>query len=40
MCPSADGQVQETGDFELDGVTFAAAEVALEFMDPGDEGCR
>ena len=33
-----DGQVQETGDFELDGVTFAAAEVALEFIDPADEG--
>ncbi|MEI8296775.1 MAG: 2-methylaconitate cis-trans isomerase PrpF [Pseudomonadota bacterium] len=28
------GVVQETGDFELDGVTFAAAEVQLEFMDP------
>jgi len=37
--PITDGQVQETGDFELDGVTFAAAEVALEFMDPAaDEG--
>jgi len=37
--PIADGQVQETGDFELDGVTFPAAEVALEFMDPAaDEG--
>ena len=33
-----DGQVQETGDFELDGVTFAAAEVALEFLDPADDG--
>ena len=32
--PMTDGQVQETGDFELDGVTFAAAEVQLEFMDP------
>ena len=31
-------QVQETGDFELDGVTFPAAEVQLEFMDPADEG--
>jgi len=30
--------VQETGDFALDGVTFPAAEVALEFMDPADEG--
>ena len=28
------GQVQETGDFELDGVTAPAAEVQLEFMDP------
>jgi probable AcnD-accessory protein PrpF len=33
-----DGQVQETGDFELDGVTFPAAEVQLEFMDPAEEG--
>ncbi|RFA30231.1 2-methylaconitate cis-trans isomerase PrpF [Alkalilimnicola ehrlichii] len=32
--PIADGQVQETGDFELDGVTFPAAEVQIEFMDP------
>ncbi|MCD5993617.1 2-methylaconitate cis-trans isomerase PrpF [Pseudomonas sp. CDFA 602] len=32
--PISDGQVQETGDFELDGVTFAAAEVQLEFLDP------
>jgi len=32
--PMTDGTVQETGDFELDGVTFPAAEVALEFMDP------
>jgi len=32
-----DGAVQETGDFELDGVTFAAAEVQLEFMDPAAE---
>jgi 2-methylaconitate isomerase len=37
--PVADGQVQEAGDFELDGVTFPAAEVQLEFMDPAaDEG--
>ncbi|MEJ2768707.1 2-methylaconitate cis-trans isomerase PrpF [Mycetohabitans sp. B46] len=38
--PITDGAVQETGDFELDGVTFPAAEVPLEFMDPsaGDEG--
>jgi 2-methylaconitate isomerase len=32
-----DGMVQETGDFELDGVTFPAAEVQLEFMDPAAE---
>jgi len=32
--PMTDGRVQETGDFELDGVTFPAAEVQLEFMDP------
>ena len=32
--PITNGQVQETGDFELDGVTFPAAEVELEFMDP------
>ncbi|MGQ2998458.1 2-methylaconitate cis-trans isomerase PrpF [Variovorax sp.] len=36
--PISSGQVQETGDFELDGVTFAAAEVPLEFIDPADEG--
>jgi probable AcnD-accessory protein PrpF len=37
--PVSGGQVQETGDFELDGVTFPAAEVQLEFMDPAaDEG--
>lgn len=36
--PITDGQVQETGDFELDGVTFPAAEIQLEFMDPADEG--
>jgi 2-methylaconitate isomerase len=35
--PISDGAVQETGDFELDGVTFAAAEVKLEFMDPAAE---
>ncbi|QKH36585.1 2-methylaconitate cis-trans isomerase PrpF [Achromobacter pestifer] len=33
-----DGAVQETGDFELDGVTFPAAELRLEFMDPAEEG--
>jgi probable AcnD-accessory protein PrpF len=32
--PMTAGAVQETGDFELDGVTFPAAEVQLEFMDP------
>ena len=32
--PMTDGEVQETGDFELDGVTFPAAEVQIEFMDP------
>ncbi|TMN24893.1 2-methylaconitate cis-trans isomerase PrpF [Pseudoxanthomonas sp. X-1] len=36
--PITDGQVQETGDFELDGVTFPAAEVQLEFLDPADDG--
>ncbi|MGC3874236.1 2-methylaconitate cis-trans isomerase PrpF [Halomonas sp. GXIMD04776] len=34
--PITDGKVQETGDFELDGVTFPAAEVAVEFTDPAD----
>ncbi|BDA62550.1 MULTISPECIES: 2-methylaconitate cis-trans isomerase PrpF [Shewanella] len=32
--PITDGMVQETGDFELDGVTFPAAEVQIEFMNP------
>ncbi len=36
--PVSNGQVQETGDFELDGVTFPAAEIVLEFMDPSDDG--
>ncbi len=36
--PIGNGQVQETGDFELDGVTFPAAEIVLEFIDPSDEG--
>jgi len=36
--PVSGGQVQETGDFELDGVTFAAAEVPIEFLDPAEEG--
>jgi probable AcnD-accessory protein PrpF len=35
--PITDGAVQETGDFELDGVTFAAAEVKLDFVDPAAE---
>ncbi|WP_373377762.1 2-methylaconitate cis-trans isomerase PrpF [Cupriavidus nantongensis] len=35
--PIINGEVQETGDFELDGVTFPAAEVQLEFMDPAAE---
>jgi hypothetical protein len=34
--PITNGQVQETGDFELDGVTFPAAEVVVEFMTPVD----
>lgn len=40
--PMTNGHVQETGDFELDGVTFPAAEIQVEFMDPaeddGDDG--
>ena len=35
--PITNGQVQETGDFELDGVTFPAAEVQIEFLDPADD---
>lgn len=35
--PMTDGLPQETGDFELDGVTFPAAEVVLDFVDPADE---
>jgi probable AcnD-accessory protein PrpF len=34
--PITHGEVQETGDFELDGVTFPAAEVQVEFLDPAD----
>lgn len=34
--PMTNGEVQETGDFELDGVTFPAAEVVVEFLDPAD----
>ena len=36
--PIANGQVQELGDFELDGVTFPSAEIVLEFIDPSDDG--
>ena len=36
--PVAHHEVVELGDFELDGVTFAAAEVQLDFMDPADDG--
>ena len=36
--PMSDGQVQETGDFELDGVTFSAAEVQIEFIHPAAQG--
>jgi hypothetical protein len=36
--PITNGKVQETGDFELDGVTFPAAEVGVEFLSPGAGG--
>lgn len=36
--PVAGGAVLESGDFELDGVTFPAAEIVLEFLDPSDDG--
>ncbi|MDR3505069.1 MAG: 2-methylaconitate cis-trans isomerase PrpF [Acidocella sp.] len=36
--PVTNGEVQETGDFELDGVTFPAAEIVVEFMDPAEDG--
>ncbi|MBU3118754.1 2-methylaconitate cis-trans isomerase PrpF [Acinetobacter soli] len=36
--PITHGVVQETGDFELDGVTFRAAEVQIEFLDPAEDG--
>ncbi|MEE4246916.1 MAG: 2-methylaconitate cis-trans isomerase PrpF [Kangiellaceae bacterium] len=36
--PITNGEVQETGDFELDGVTFPAAEVKVEFVDPSAGG--
>jgi hypothetical protein len=35
--PVENGEVQETGDFELDGVTFPAAEIVLEFLDPAED---
>jgi 2-methylaconitate isomerase len=35
--PVCNGEVQELGDFELDGVTFPAAEIVLEFLDPADD---
>jgi probable AcnD-accessory protein PrpF len=34
--PMTEGAVQETGDFELDGVTFPAAEIPVDFLDPAD----
>lgn len=34
--PIIEGEVQESGDFELDGVTFPAAEVPVEFVSPVD----
>ncbi len=33
-----DGRVLESGDFELDGVTFPGAEIELAFLDPGEDG--
>jgi probable AcnD-accessory protein PrpF len=36
--PITQRQVQETGDFELDGVTFPAAEVKIDFINPADDG--
>ncbi|MEJ2058343.1 MAG: 2-methylaconitate cis-trans isomerase PrpF [Desulfofustis sp.] len=36
--PITNGEVQETGDFELDGVTFPAAEIPVEFINPIDAG--
>lgn len=36
--PVTNGQVQETGAFELDGVSFPAAEIVLEFLDPSEDG--
>jgi hypothetical protein len=36
--PMQGGEVREDGDFELDGVAFPAAEITLEFIDPGGSG--
>jgi 2-methylaconitate isomerase len=36
--PMRDGAVVEEGDFELDGVTFPAAEIKIEFLDPSGDG--
>jgi hypothetical protein len=36
--PVTEGRVKELGDFELDGVTFPAAEIVLEFLDPSEDG--
>jgi probable AcnD-accessory protein PrpF len=36
--PITNGEIQETGAFELDGVTFAAAEVLIDFINPADDG--
>ena len=38
--PMTNGEVQETGDFELDGVTFSAAEIELEFLEPADKSAN
>src|SRR4029450_6939546 len=35
--PMSNGEVQELGDFQLDGVAFPAAEIQLEFLDPADD---
>ncbi len=36
--PVQNGEVQETGEFELDGVTFPAAEIPIRFLEPAEEG--
>ena len=36
--PMHNGEVVEEGDFELDGVTFPAAEIRIEFLDPAGDG--